>query len=121
MKGIIFNLLEEVVVDAHGERVWDTLLDEAGVSGVYTSLGSYDDAEIMSLVSAAGAGLSASMSNPLGLLALAARPAARAATLSGPVQRGLIQSQPSALLGLLANDRVTRAGLLSAPILATDR
>ena len=60
MKGVIFNLLEEVVVDARGERVWDELLDAAGVSGVYTSLGSYDDAEIMSLVSAAGAPLSMS-------------------------------------------------------------
>lgn len=58
MKGIIFHLLENVVVDAYGEPTWDELLDAAGLDGVYTSLGSYDDAEIMALVSAAAAKLS---------------------------------------------------------------
>jgi len=53
MKGIIFNLLERVVVDAHGEDVWDDLLDDAGVSGAYTSLGNYPDEEIEALVMAA--------------------------------------------------------------------
>ncbi|MCH9720501.1 MAG: heme NO-binding domain-containing protein [Actinomycetia bacterium] len=51
MKGVIFNLLEEVVADAYGERAWDAALDRAGLDGVYTSLGSYDDAEITALVS----------------------------------------------------------------------
>ncbi len=54
MKGIIFNLLEDVVVETHGERAWDELLDAAGLDGVYTSLGNYDDTQIMGLVSAAG-------------------------------------------------------------------
>ena len=57
MKGIIFHLLEDVVVDTYGEATWDELLDAAGLDGVYTSLGSYDDAEIMALVSAAAAKL----------------------------------------------------------------
>lgn len=57
MKGVIFNLLEEVVVTAHGDRTWDDLLDVAGVDGVYTSLGRYDDSELERLVSAAGAAL----------------------------------------------------------------
>ena len=60
MKGVIFNLLEEVVVAAHGDRVWDDLLDAAGLDGVYTSLGSYDDAEMQRLVSAAATALSIS-------------------------------------------------------------
>ena len=60
MKGIIFQLLEDVVVDAYGEATWDELLDAAGLDGVYTSLGSYDDAEISALVSAAAAKLSLS-------------------------------------------------------------
>lgn len=60
MKGIIFNLLEDVVVNSHGGRAWDELLDQAGLDGVYTSLGSYDDAEMMRLVSAAGTELSVS-------------------------------------------------------------
>jgi predicted hydrocarbon binding protein len=52
MKGIVFNLLEEAVVEAHGPDVWDRVLDEAGVDGVYTSLGNYPDAEAMALVAA---------------------------------------------------------------------
>lgn len=53
MKGIIFNLLEEVADRDFGEGAWDRLLDEAQVSGIYTSLGSYPDAELMALVAAA--------------------------------------------------------------------
>jgi len=60
VKGVIFNLLEEVVVAAHGDRVWDDLLDAAGLDGVYTSLGSYDDVEMQRLVSAAATALSIS-------------------------------------------------------------
>ena len=58
MKGIVFNLLEDVVVDTYGDRTWDELLDAAGLDGVYTSLGSYDDSEITALVSAAATALS---------------------------------------------------------------
>jgi len=55
LKGIVFNLLEEVVVAQHGEAAWDMLLDETGLSGSYTSLGSYPDEEVEKLV-LAGAG-----------------------------------------------------------------
>ena len=58
MKGIIFQLLEDVVVDAYGEPTWDELLDATGLDGAYTSLGSYDDAEITALVAAAATKLS---------------------------------------------------------------
>ena len=57
MKGIIFNLAEEVVTDAFGEDVWDDLLDAAEVDGAYTSLGSYPDEELGRLVVAAAARL----------------------------------------------------------------
>jgi hypothetical protein len=57
MKGIIFNLLEDVVSDAHGPATWDLLLRESGASGVYSSLGSYPDEELGSLVQAAAAKL----------------------------------------------------------------
>lgn len=60
MKGIIFNLLEDVVVAAHGDDAWDGLLERAHLDGIYTSLGSYDDAEMMALVAAAAAALSLS-------------------------------------------------------------
>jgi hypothetical protein len=53
MKGVVFNLLEEVVRRQHGEDVWDEMLDRANASGAYTSLGNYDDAEIVRLVAAA--------------------------------------------------------------------
>lgn len=53
MKGVVFNLLESVVCQVHGEDVWDDLLDRAGVSGSYTSLGNYPDAEMSALVGAA--------------------------------------------------------------------
>ncbi len=41
MKGMIFNLLEEVVTAEYGEDTWDVLLDRSGAGGAYTSLGSY--------------------------------------------------------------------------------
>ena len=50
MKGIVFNLLEEVVVARHGEAAWDSLLDATNLSGSYTSLGSYPDEEVGKLV-----------------------------------------------------------------------
>lgn len=53
MKGVIFNLLEEAVVDQFGDNTWDDLLDAAELEGAYTSLGSYPDSEIMALVAAA--------------------------------------------------------------------
>lgn len=53
MKGVVFNLLEEVVSRRYGADAWDDLLTAAGVGGVYTSLGAYPDAEIEALVGAA--------------------------------------------------------------------
>ncbi|GAC1373776.1 MAG: heme NO-binding domain-containing protein [Aquirhabdus sp.] len=50
MKGIVFNLLEEVVTLHHGSDVWEQILDQADVSGIYTSLGSYPDEEMSRLV-----------------------------------------------------------------------
>lgn len=53
MKGLIFNLLEEVVSEHYGDATWDMLLQVAGSHGVYTSLGSYADAELVALAQAA--------------------------------------------------------------------
>jgi len=53
MKGVVFNLLEEVVRRSHGEDTWDALLDQAGLAGSYTSLGSYPDEDMSKLVLAA--------------------------------------------------------------------
>ncbi|WP_420383217.1 heme NO-binding domain-containing protein [Novosphingobium sp.] len=57
MKGIIFNLLEEVVTSAHGAIAWADLVDAADVGGAYTSLGSYPDAELLALVDTGAAAL----------------------------------------------------------------
>ncbi len=57
MKGVVFNLLETVIVRDHGVDVWEVLLDAASLDGVYTSLGSYDDADLTALVAAASAAL----------------------------------------------------------------
>lgn len=57
MKGILFNLVEDVVTEAHGEQVWDQLLTDAGLDGVYTSMGDYADEELYALVGAASAAL----------------------------------------------------------------
>ena len=53
MKGVVFNLLETLVQRQYGEHTWDELLESAGVDGVYTSLGNYDDQELFRLVAAA--------------------------------------------------------------------
>lgn len=50
VKGVVFNVLEDVVSDEHGEAVWDDLLAEAQVEGAYTAIGSYPDAEFVQLL-----------------------------------------------------------------------
>jgi hypothetical protein len=57
MKGIIFNLVEDVVCEAHGEQVWDQLLTDAGLEGGYTSLGDYADEELHALIGASSRAL----------------------------------------------------------------
>jgi hypothetical protein len=57
MKGIIFNLLEEVVRKEHGDEAWEDLLEAAQVDGAYTSLGNYPDEAMMKLVGAAAKAL----------------------------------------------------------------
>ena len=53
MKGIVFNLLEQVVAEEHGEEAWDSILDAAGLEGAYTAVGSYPDEQLVALVAAA--------------------------------------------------------------------
>ena len=65
MKGVVFNLLEETVTRQFGADVWDDLLDAAGLDGAYTSLGSYDDAQMAALVAAACAKLGLDRSSVL--------------------------------------------------------
>ncbi|MEQ9618314.1 MAG: heme NO-binding domain-containing protein [Deltaproteobacteria bacterium] len=57
MKGIVFNLLEETVRREYGEDTWDSLLEEARLDGVYTSLGNYPDEDLIKLIRAASSAL----------------------------------------------------------------
>lgn len=57
MKGIIFNLAEEVVCAAHGADAWENVLDRAGLDGAYTSLGSYPDDDLHRLIRASSEAL----------------------------------------------------------------
>jgi hypothetical protein len=57
MKGIIFNLLEQVVTDEFGEATWERMLEAAGVDGAYTAVGTYDDEELHALADAAASAL----------------------------------------------------------------
>lgn len=51
MKGVIFNLVEDVVRQEHGDDFWDGVIEASGVSGAYTSLGTYPDGELDALAS----------------------------------------------------------------------
>lgn len=53
MKGIIFNIVEDVVAEGFGMHVWDELLEATALDGIYTSLGSYPDQHLFALVGAA--------------------------------------------------------------------
>ncbi len=53
MKGIVFNLLEQVVTREHGEETWDALLEAAQLDGVYTTVGNYADEDLMTLIGVA--------------------------------------------------------------------
>ena len=57
MKGIVFNLLADLVRRDFGDDAWDDLLDAARASGSYTSLGTYEDEELIRLVAAAATAL----------------------------------------------------------------
>lgn len=53
MKGVIFIMLEEEIRDEVGQEAWDQVLDEAGLEGVYTTLGNYPHEEFVELLEAA--------------------------------------------------------------------
>lgn len=50
MKGVLFNIVEEVVDDTLPDGTWDRALEGAGVRGAYTSLGNYPDEQLVRIV-----------------------------------------------------------------------
>lgn len=74
MKGIIFNLAEDVVTERFGEQAWDDLLDVAQLEGAYTTLGNYADDELDRLVAAGASRLGVAEADVLRLLGEGAFP-----------------------------------------------
>lgn len=50
MKGVIFNILEELVIDTAGITTWNSILQTLQLGGIYTAGQSYPDEELMALV-----------------------------------------------------------------------
>ena len=54
MKGIVLNVLEELVRREFGDPEWNRVLQDADVDGAFTSLDTYPDAVLRKLVAAVG-------------------------------------------------------------------
>jgi hypothetical protein len=52
VKGIVFNIVEDVVDETLPDQSWDDAVEAAGVRGAYTSLGSYPDQDLVAIVGA---------------------------------------------------------------------
>lgn len=52
MKGVVFDLLRDMVEENYGLEGWNTILEKSGSDGMYLSPQSYSDQEMMSLVKA---------------------------------------------------------------------
>ncbi|MFM7062517.1 MAG: heme NO-binding domain-containing protein [Actinomycetes bacterium] len=50
IKGVLFDVVREVVAELLGEDQWDNAVEAAGLDGSYTSLGNYPDQELSTLV-----------------------------------------------------------------------
>lgn len=74
MKGVVFNLLEQVVVASQGDDAWDRLLADADLKGAYSSLGSYPDREMLALVQSLATSLQVSEQEVLRWFGCAAMP-----------------------------------------------
>ncbi|UTW47185.1 heme NO-binding domain-containing protein [Bacterioplanoides sp. SCSIO 12839] len=53
MKGIVFDMLRDMVEEQYGLEGWQAVIDQAGSDGLYISTDSYPDAELLGLVAAA--------------------------------------------------------------------
>lgn len=57
MKGVIFNVLEEMVIETCGMQTWNEVLQSQNADGIYTSGDSYPDEELFGLVTEVSARL----------------------------------------------------------------
>jgi hypothetical protein len=68
MKGVVFNVVEEVITERFGADTWDDLLESADLEGAYTALGNYDDVELVAIVNAAAEALDVQAADVLRLV-----------------------------------------------------
>jgi hypothetical protein len=54
VKGIVFNLLEQLVRQEFGQAEWDHVRQDADVDGTFTSLSTYPDGVLRKLIAAVG-------------------------------------------------------------------
>lgn len=52
MKGVVFNILEDMVTEKGGLMIWQQVLDKAGVDGGHTAVATYSDDELFAIVGA---------------------------------------------------------------------
>ncbi len=52
MKGIVFNLLGDMVEEQFGLEAWDAILDKAGSDGIFVATETYSDEALLALVAA---------------------------------------------------------------------
>ncbi|WP_430459717.1 heme NO-binding domain-containing protein [Thalassolituus sp. LLYu03] len=55
MKGVVFDMLRDLVEDRFGLEGWDAVLEKAGSDGLYISTQTYQDEQLVGLVVAASA------------------------------------------------------------------
>ena len=53
MKGVVFDILRDMIESQYGLEGWQAILDKAGSDGIYVSTKTYADADLMGLVDAA--------------------------------------------------------------------
>ncbi len=53
MKGVVFDILRDMVEEQFGLAGWNAVLEQAGSEGLYLSTQTYPDAELLGLVAAA--------------------------------------------------------------------
>lgn len=52
MKGVVFDILRDMVESQHGLDGWQNMLDRTGSDGIYVSTKTYADTELMALITA---------------------------------------------------------------------
>lgn len=53
MKGVVFDLLNEMVEEKFGFEAWENILEGAGLDGIYVATETYSDEELVKLVTQA--------------------------------------------------------------------